>query len=67
MIGSSQTVRLIPHSALLTFAEQHLVSKFKYEIRIIGGKRHSYGKTRWVPEDSVVLRDRESGSIIRIP
>ncbi len=67
MIESSQTVKIIPLSALLTFAEQHLVSKFKYVITIIGGKRYLVLPYEGVPEDSVIVRDRKSGSVIGIP
>jgi len=67
MIEGSTTTKLIPLSALLTFPEQHLVAKFKYVTMIIAGNRYLVSPYDWVPEGSVVVRDRKSGSVIGIP
>jgi hypothetical protein len=63
--GSNAT-RLVPLSSLMTFAEQNLVAKYKYIAVIIGGKKFLTSPYEWVPEDSTVVRDKESGSIIGI-
>lgn len=62
----SNVIRLVPLSSLMTFAEQHLVAKYKYVTIIIGGRKFLTSPYEWVPEDSVVVRDKESGSIIGI-
>jgi len=63
--GSNAT-KLIPISSLLTFAEQNLVGKYKYITIIIGGRKFLVSPYEWIPEDSSVVRDEESGSIIGI-
>lgn len=64
--GKSNATRLVPVSSLMTFAEQHLVAKYKFITIIIGGKKFLVSPYEWVPEDSTVARDTESGSIIGI-
>jgi len=49
----------------MSFAEQHLVTKYKFITIIIGGK-FLVSLYEWVPEDSMVARDTESGSVIGI-
>ena len=63
---NSNATKLVPVSSLMTFAEQHLVAKYKFITVIIGGKKFLVSLYEWVPEDSTVVRDTESGSIIGI-
>ena len=67
MVEDSGTIRLIPLTTLLTFAEQHLVARFKYVTMIIAGRKYLVFPYDWVPVGSVVVRDEESGFIIGIP
>ena len=66
LVKGSNATRLIPLLSLMTFAEQNLVAKYKYITVIIGGKKFLVSPYEWVPEDSTVMRDKESGSIIGI-
>lgn len=67
IIQNSGTVRLIPVSALLTFAEQHQVARYKYIALAIGGMEYLVTPYDWIPENSVVIRDERSNTIIGIP
>lgn len=60
------SIRLIPILSLMTFAEQNLVAKYKYITAVIGGRKFLVSPYEWVPDDSSILRDGESGSIIGI-
>ncbi|MDE1830112.1 MAG: hypothetical protein KGI25_07300 [Thaumarchaeota archaeon] len=53
-------------SALLTYEEQHLIAKYKYVVVIISGTKYLVTPYDRVPDDSVVIRDEESNSIIGI-
>jgi hypothetical protein len=66
LVKGSNAKRLIPISSLITFAEQNLVTKYKFITVIIGGRKFLTSPYEWVPEDSSVVRDKESGSIIGI-
>lgn len=67
MSQKSGTVRLIPVSALLSYAEQHLVTRYKYVALAIGGREYLVTPYEWIPENSVVIRDEKSNTIIGIP
>ena len=66
--SSSANVRqMVPVNGLLSFAEHHLVTKYKYIIMVIGGRTYFVSPHDWVPEGSTVLRDKESGSLLGVP
>ncbi len=65
-IQKSGLVKFIPLSALLTYEEQHLIAKYKYIVLTISGTKFLVTPYDWVPDDSVVIRDEESNSIIGI-
>ena len=67
MVEGLKGIRLIPLSSLLTFAEQHLDARFKYITVIMGGRKYLVSPYDWVPEGTVVVRDKESGSVLGIP
>jgi len=67
MIEGPKAVRLISLTSLLTFAEQHLVARFKFITVTIGGKKYLVSPYDWIPEGSTVVRDKESGSVLGIP
>lgn len=60
-------ISLIPVQSLLTFAEHHLVTKYKYIQIIIGGRIYFVSPEDWVPERSNVLREKVSGSLLGVP
>lgn len=66
LVKRSSATELIPILSLMTFAEQNLVTKYKYITTIIGGRKFLVSPYEWIPEDSSVVRDKESGSIIGI-
>ena len=63
--GSS--VMLIPLQGLLSYAERHLAAKYLYILVIIGGKEYFVAPDEWIPQGSLVARDRNSGSFLGIP
>ena len=50
-------VSLIPVQSLLSFAEHHLVAKYKYIQIMIGGRIYFVSPEYWVPEHSNVIRE----------
>ncbi|MFQ5969986.1 MAG: hypothetical protein ACE5J2_05790 [Nitrososphaerales archaeon] len=60
-------LRMIPVMALLTSAERYLVAKYRYIQVVIGGTMYFASPADWVPEGSIVMRDKESGSLLGIP
>lgn len=62
----SGLVRFIPLSALLTYEEQHLVARYKYVILVIAGTKYLVTPYDWIPENSIVIRDEKSNSIIGV-
>lgn len=69
-LTSSSTVnarQMVPVMGLLSFAEHHLVGKYKYILVIVGGKTYFVSPYDWVPEGSIVIRDKESGSLLGVP
>ena len=63
----ASVVSLIPVLSLLSFAEHHLVAKYKYIQIMIGGKIYFVAPEDWVPEHSNVLREKVSGSLLGVP
>lgn len=63
----ASVVSLIPVLSLLSFAEHHLVAKYKYIQIMIGGKIYFVAPEDWVPERSNVLREKVSGSLLGVP
>ena len=59
--------QLVPVNGLLSLAERHLVTKYKYIQVMIGGTIYFVSPDDWVPEGSSVIRDKESGSLLGIP
>ena len=59
-------LRFIPLSALLTYAERHMVARYKYITLTIGGKKYLVTPYEWIPEDAVVSRDEKYNTIIGI-
>jgi len=66
MTQKSGLVRFIPLSVLLTYEEQQLVARYKYVVLVIAGTKYLVTPYDWVPDNSVVIRDEESNSIIGI-
>ena len=62
----SGLVRFIPLSALLSYEEQHFVARYKYVVLVISGTKYLVTPYDWVPEGSVVIRDKKSNSVIGI-
>jgi len=54
-------------NGLLSSAEHHLVTKYKYIVMVIGGRTYFVSPDDWVPEGSSVIRDKESGSLLGVP
>ncbi len=62
----SGLIKFVPVSAFLTYEEQHFIAKYKYIVLIISGTKFLVTPYDWVPDDSVVIRDAKSNSIIGI-
>jgi hypothetical protein len=60
-------VILVPVAGLLSSAERYLVAKYKYIVVMIGRTIYFVSPEDWVPEGSVVIRDKESGSLLGVP
>ena len=63
----TSVISLIPVPSLLSFAEHHLVAKYKYIQIMIGGRTYFVSPDDWVPEHSNVLREKGSGSLLGVP
>jgi uncharacterized membrane protein len=61
--NSQQMIRV---SGLLSVVERELVKKYKYILVVISGRTYFVSPDDWVPEDSSIIRDRESGSFVGI-
>lgn len=59
--------QMVPVNGLLSFAERHLVIRYKYILMVIGGRTYFVSPDDWVPEGSSVIRDKESGSLLGVP
>jgi hypothetical protein len=60
-------VILVPVAGLLSPTERYLVAKYKYIVVMIGRTIYFVSPEDWVPEGSIVIRDKESGSLLGIP
>jgi hypothetical protein len=60
-------VSLIPVQSLVSFAEHHLVAKYKYIQIMIGGRIYFVSPEDWGPEGPNVIREKVSGSLLGIP
>ena len=58
---------LIPVSSLLSFAEQHIATTYRYIILMIYGGIYFVSPDDWVPQGSNIIRDKENGSLMGIP
>ena len=67
IISSKNSVRLIPVSSLLNFAEQHIATTYKYITLMIDGTIYFVSPDDWIPQGSNIIRDKETGSLIGIP
>jgi hypothetical protein len=67
IISGKSFSTLIPVSSLLSFAEQHIATTYKYIILKIYGKIYFVFPDDWVPQGSNIIRDRETGSLMGIP
>jgi hypothetical protein len=67
IISSEGSARLIPVSSLLNFTEQHIATTYKYITLMIDGTIYFVSPDDWIPQDSTIIRDKETGSLIGIP
>lgn len=58
---------VIPVTNLLSVLERQLVTKYRYIVVVICGRRYFVSPDDWVPKGSNVIRDEESGSLLGIP
>jgi len=58
---------LIPVSSLLSFAEQHLATTYRYIILMIYERIYFVSPDDWIPQGSKIIRDKETGSLMGIP
>src|SRR5579864_2742437 len=58
---------LIPVSSLLNFAEQHIATTYKYITITIYGVTYFVSPDDWIPRESIIIRDKETGSLMGIP
>jgi hypothetical protein len=67
IISDKSFVRLIPVSSLLNFAEQHIATTYRYITLMIDGTIYFVSPDDWVPQESLIIKDRETGSLMGIP
>jgi len=60
-------VSLIPIQGLLSIAERHLIEKYGYIQVMIGVRIYFASPEDWVPENSNVVREKVSGTLLGIP
>ncbi|MGI0102295.1 MAG: hypothetical protein ACREA7_06845 [Nitrosotalea sp.] len=58
---------MVSVSALSTYAEQHLVARYKHVTVAISGREYLVTPYQLIPENSVGIRDEKSNTIIGIP
>lgn len=58
---------LIPVLGLLNFAEQHIAATYKYITIMIDGITYFVSPDDWIPQESIIVRDKETGSLMGIP
>lgn len=61
------SVMLVPLQGMLSYAEKHLSARYAYLLVLIGNKKFFVRPNDWVPQGSLVMRDRGSGSLLGIP
>jgi len=66
-LNANSVLSLVPVQSLLSYAEYHLVAKYKYIEAMIAGRIYFVLPDDWVPECSSIIRDKESGSLLGIP
>lgn len=64
---SSSQVALIPVTALLSYAESHLVTKYRFIAVMIRTKIYYVYSDDLVPTGTSVVRDKKSGLILGSP
>lgn len=62
-----KTITVIPVVNLLGVHELHLVTKYRYIVVVIHGRRYFVSPDDWVPKGSNAIKDEESGSLLGIP
>ncbi len=67
IMSGKNSVRLIPVSSLLNFAEQQIATTYKYITLMIDGTIYFVSPDDWIPQGSNIIRDKETGSLIGIP
>lgn len=67
IISDKSFSRLIPVSSLLNFAEQHIATTYRYITLMIDGTIYFVSPDDWVPQESFIIRDKETGSLMGIP
>jgi len=65
--SSKKFSSLIPVSSLLNFAEQHIATTYKYITVMIDGITYFVSPDDWIPQESIIIRDKETGSLLGIP
>ena len=63
----SASVILVPVQGLLSFSERYLAVKYKYLVVMIGGTKYFVSPDDWIPQGSLLIRDKESGALLGIP
>jgi hypothetical protein len=64
----ASVLSLIPVQSLLTYAEHHMVTRYKYIQAIIGRTIYFVSPDDWVPQTTTyIVRDKNSGSLVGIP
>ncbi len=57
--------QLVPVSGLLSLPERYLVTHYRYILIVIGGRTYFVSPNDWVPEGSMIIRDKE-GSLLGV-
>jgi len=66
--NTNSVLSLIPVQSLLSFAERHLISNYKYIQVMIGARIYFVSLDEWVPQSTTyIIRDKQSGSLVGIP
>lgn len=65
--GRRNLARLVPVLGLLRIEERYLASNYKYLQIMMGGTTYLVSPEDWVPENSIILRDEETGSLLGVP
>lgn len=65
--SSLNSGQMVPVNGLLSVTERYVATKYKYIIMVIEGKTYFVSPYDWVPEGSIVVRDKESRSLLGVP